>query len=220
MLANGEGLVAKTGPSREGGKLKKVLDLLEEFGRLNDDKIESGGSLPPTDELRWRELKEFYDRLMSISAAKKGLDRRRFLAYDIRDQVKHRGRLRVRADMDVFFRYQDAYLPSRVVNVSRGGVFMGSKILLTKDSCIKLYWPNLGSDYGDLFETDGEVAWTTPGATKSDLPRGMGVRFSKMEKAAKEQLDAFIVESLEEQLSSSGIAAPGLKKDGSANPAQ
>jgi Tfp pilus assembly protein PilZ len=200
--------------------LKKVLDLLEEFGQLNDAKIESGGNLAPTGELRWRELKEFYDRLMSISPAKKGLDRRRFLAYDIRDQVKHRGRLRVRADMDVFFRYQDSYLPSRVVNVSRGGLFMGSKILLTKGSEIKLYWPNLGSDYGDLFENDGEVAWTTPGATKSKLPRGMGVRFCKMKKAAQEQLDVFIVDALEEQLSSTGIAAPSLKKDGSANPAQ
>lgn len=213
-------MVTKTGPSHEGGKLKKVLDLLEEFGRLNDDKIESGGSLPPSDELRWRELKEFYDRLMSISSRKKGLDRRRFLAYDIRDQVKHRGRLRVRSDMDVFFKYQDAYLPSRVVNVSRGGVFMGSKVILTKGSPIKLYWPNLGSDFGDLFETDGEVAWATPGTAQSDLPRGMGVRFCKMNKAAQEQLDAFIVDSLEEQLSATGMTTPSVKKDGSANPAQ
>jgi hypothetical protein len=200
--------------------LKKVLDLLEEFGTLNDAKIESGGSLAPTEELRWRELKEFYDRLMTISPAQKGLDRRRFLAYDIRDQVKHRGRLRVRTDMDVFFKYQDAYLSSRVVNVSRGGVFMGSKILLTKGSRINLYWPNLGSDYEELFETEGEVAWATPGAPKSDLPRGMGVRFCEMKRAAQEQLDAFVVDSLEEQMSAAGISAPSLKKDGNANPAQ
>lgn len=198
----------KTGPGLEGEKLKKVLDLLEEFGKLNDAKIESGGSLAPTEELRWRELKEFYDRLMSISPAQKGLNRRRFLAYDIRDQIKHRGRLRVRTDMDIFFRYQDAYLPSRVVNVSRGGLFMDSKILLTKGSRINLYWPNLGSDYEELFETEGEVVWTTPGGPKSDLPRGMGVRFCGMKRMAQQQLDAFVVDSLEERISSAGISAP------------
>ena len=94
--------------------------------------------------------KEFYDRLMSISPPKRGLNRRRFLAYDIREQIKHRGRLRVRTEMDVFFQFQGSYLPSRVVNVSRGGLFMKSTALLPKGSRIKVYMPNLGSDYGNI----------------------------------------------------------------------
>ncbi len=193
--------------------MKKVLELLEEFGQLNDAKIESGGSLSPTEELRWGDLKEFYDRLMSISPPKKGLDRRRFLAFDLRKQVKHRGRLRVRTEMDVFFRFQKSYLPSQLVNVSCGGLFMGSEVLLSKGSRVRIYMPNLGSDYGELFETEGEVAWSSAGASKSDLPRGMGIRFCRMKGRAAEQLDAVVVDSLEERISlAADIPMPSFKK--------
>jgi c-di-GMP-binding flagellar brake protein YcgR len=119
---------------------------------------------------------------------------------DIRQRIKHRIRLRIPTDMEAFFRYKDTFLPSRLVNLSRGGLFMSSKVLLSEGSRITLYLPNLGSDFGELFETQGEVVWATRGIPRSGLPRGMGIRFRAVRGIAAEQLDSYIVESLQKRL--------------------
>ena len=45
--------------------MSTVLDLISQFGTLNDTKLRTGGNLPPEDEDRWTELKKFYELLMS-----------------------------------------------------------------------------------------------------------------------------------------------------------
>ncbi len=45
--------------------MKTVLDLIAEFGALNDAKMRTGGNLPQGDEERWVELKAFYQLSMS-----------------------------------------------------------------------------------------------------------------------------------------------------------
>ena len=47
--------------------MNTVLDLIGEFGLLNDAKGIWGEKFPPESERRWRELKDFYDLLMSKS---------------------------------------------------------------------------------------------------------------------------------------------------------
>jgi hypothetical protein len=181
--------------------LKNVLDLLEEFCKLNDARTASRGYLTEGSERRWRDLKALYDRLMSRPPA--GNPTTNYFAEDdIRERLKHRKRLRVKTDMEAFFRYRDTYLSSRLVNVSRGGLFLSSNVLLSKGSYVTLYLPNLGSDYGELFETKGEVAWTTPGIPEAGIPRGMGIRFKEVTKRTVEQLDSYIIESLQKRLNS------------------
>jgi Tfp pilus assembly protein PilZ len=102
--------------------------------------------------------------------------------------------------MEVFFRYKDTYFSSRLVNLSRGGLFMSSNILLTKGSPITIYLPNLGDSYEDLFETRGEVAWSSRGGSATNLPRGMGICFRDMKQRAAEQLDAYLIDAIHRQL--------------------
>jgi hypothetical protein len=180
--------------------LKDILDLLEEFSRLNDAKTQSKGRLPRISETRWRDLKALYDRLMSRQVQKESENDPQIASADIRERIRHRERLRVRADMETFFRYRDDFLPSRLVNLSRGGLFLSSKVLLDEGSQITLYLPNLGSDYGELFETHGEVVWTTRGIPAAGLPRGMGIRFLSVNGIASEQLDSYIIEALRKRL--------------------
>jgi hypothetical protein len=137
---------------------------------------------------------------MSREARKESSSPTQFDPDDIRQRIKHRKRLRIRTDMEVFFRYEDNFLPSRLVNLSRGGLFLSSNILLDKGSLITLYLPNLGSDYGELFETRAEVVWATRGIPESGFPRGMGVRFHEISGIAAEQLDYYIVDALQKQL--------------------
>jgi len=180
--------------------VKTVLNILEEFAVLNDAKVRFRGSLHPTSEGRWRSLKDFYDRLMSHPPSREAPSPCSRLSDMIRRQLTHRGRLRVRSEMRIFFQFEKAYYSSRLVNLSRGGIFIGSSILLTRGTPMTLYLPNLGSSYSELFETRAEVVWATKGIPRAGLPRGMGIRFCEMTPSTAEQLDDFIIESLRKRL--------------------
>ena len=180
--------------------VKTVINMLEEYAALDESKVRFRGSLHPTSEARWRALKAFYDRLMSHPPSQSVSSPPKRLSDMIRNQLTHRGRLRVRSEMKIFFQYERAYYSSRLVNLSRGGLFIGSDILLSKGAPITLYLPNVGSDYNELFETRAEAAWATKGIPRAGLPRGMGIHFCEMAPSTAEQLDSFIIESLRKRL--------------------
>ncbi len=185
---------------KRGKVLKNVLDLLEEFGKLSDAKTDGDGYLPPKEERRWMDLKSLYDGIMS-SAGSGNSPLPSVHIDEVRRRLKHRGRLRVRTDMDAFFRHKDMYLSSRLVNVSRGGLFLGSDVILDRGVQITVYLPNLAESYGDLFENKAEVAWTNRLQSREGLPRGMGMSFRDIGGKAAMQLDSYIVETISERIS-------------------
>ncbi len=105
-----------------------VLNLIREFGALNDAKVRRGGTLADPDEKRWAELKSFYDLLMS----QKGLSVDEAPSYsktDLQAYVTDRARLRVPATFHALVRQDDICYAARVVNLSRSGVFLSSNVL-------------------------------------------------------------------------------------------
>jgi hypothetical protein len=180
--------------------LKNVLDLLDEFGKLNDAKIDGNGYLPPNAERRWVELRSVYDGIL-FSSNSGNIPLPSFHIDEVRRRLKHRGRLRVRTDMEAFFRYKDMYLSSRLVNVSCGGLFLYSNVLLDRGIRVTVYLPNLAENYGDLFETKTQVAWSNQQKSPDGLPRGMGMSFRDIGKKAAAQLDGYIVETISKRIS-------------------
>ena len=75
--------------------MNTVLDLIGEFGLLNDAKGIWGEKFPPESERRWRELKDFYDLLMSKSGIGPRPVTRRFKPKEVEEKVTARERLRV-----------------------------------------------------------------------------------------------------------------------------
>lgn len=181
--------------------LKTSMDLLQEYCLLNEARIELGGRMEPSWESRWRELNRFYQRLMAARPLPRQVA---FDASEIRRRLKHRGRLRVRAEMDGFFEYRGKHHPSRAINLSRGGLFLSTRVTLPVGTRVTLYLPNLAGRYETLFETDVEVTWVTRGGSRR-LPQGMGLRFVSRPVVA--ELDSFIVESIRERLSRASVAA-------------
>ena len=173
--------------------MKTLIDVIAEFSEINDAKIKARGVLDPPVEARWRRLKTYYDQLMLQTPNGKIP---RALENDLRERVSHRARLRVPTKMDVFFQYQNDYPIARLVNLSRGGLFLGADLLLGRGARITLYLPNLGPGYDALFETRAEVVWATLGNPRAGQPRGMGVCFREITRSAEEQLDAFLVDAL------------------------
>ena len=181
--------------------MKSELDLVQEFSELNEAKVDSWGTLPVASEKRFRELKAYFDDLMHRRSNDRIPLVDRHETFEIRSAVTGRSRLRIPAAMSLFFCHDDAYAPARSVNLSRGGLFVGSDVTLRRGDRMTLYMPNLGRGYETLFETTVDVVWAARDSRAAH--RGMGVRFEDLRQDAAEQLDDFVVAFLRDRISKS-----------------
>jgi uncharacterized protein (TIGR02266 family) len=178
-----------------------VLDLISEFGVLNDTKLRAGGALPEKDEERWAELKNFYEHLMSRSGLSLPEASPRFSSEDIRQRLGARDRIRVPVETPIVFEHEDRYHTARVVNLSKSGLFVASETLLETGARLTLYLACLGGGDEEFIETKGDVVWCTKrGVPEADLPRGMGIRFVDFSRKAQDKLDAYVVETITKRL--------------------
>jgi hypothetical protein len=194
--------------------MKNELDLVREFSELNEAKIDGWGTLPAADDKRHRELKRFFDDLLLRRATDRIAPSDRFETFEIRNAVPLRARLRVPAEMSLFFCHEHGYAPARTANMSRGGLFVGSEVTLDRGERLTLYMPNLGRGYETLFETTVDVVWSAK--DRPGLHHGMGVRFRELAPDAEDQLDDFIVAFLRDRISRNTPMAhrPGWIREG------
>ena len=179
-----------------------VLDLIGEFGSLNDTKLRAGGNLPPEAEKRWTELKKFYELLMTHEPLAANREAKRFSAEDIRTCLTNRDRIRVPLETPIVFEHEGRHHTARVVNLSKSGVFVASETLLEPGSSLTLFLAGIFGGEEVPLETKGEVAWCTKrGVPEADLPRGMGIRFVDFPPEAEEKLDAYVVETIASRIS-------------------
>ena len=192
--------------------MKSELDLVQEFCELNEAKIDAWGSLPVASERRFQELKGFFDNLLGSRAESKVPSAERYDMGELRGRIPARSRVRIPAEMNIFFCHGNAYAPARSVNLSRGGLFIDADVTLTPGEPLTLYMPNLGGGYEYLFETPVDVVWTTGRASEE---RGMGLRFHELDERTQEQLDGYIVAYLRDRLCKSNTIAhrPGWIRD-------
>jgi uncharacterized protein (TIGR02266 family) len=182
--------------------MKTVLDLICEFAALNDAKMRIGGNLPPEDEKRWTELKAFYGVLMSQDGLPLDRETPPITARDIREQMRDRERIRVPMNVPVVFQHNREHHTGRVVNLSRGGLFIASEFLLEVGALLTVYLSQIGSGSEDLLEIRGDIVWLTKhGVPEIDLPRGMGVQFTEFPTSAQQKLDSYVVETIAKKLS-------------------
>ena len=189
--------------------MKTVLDLIGEFAALNDAKVTWGGRLPNEAERRWEELKDFYDLLMSKSGIGPRPVSRQFSAKDVEEKVTSRDRLRVPLEMDMIFRAGEEFHAAKGVNVSRGGLYLSSPLILPVNSTVTVYLASTDVAHESLLEALGEVVWATDeGGDQASLPPGMGISFTKQEGLLERHLDAMVINSLVRHLS--GVDANSL----------
>ncbi len=182
--------------------MRTVLDLIREFGALNDAKVRRGGSLPSSDEKRLEELKTFYDLLMSQAGLPVNADKPSFSESDLRDHLTEWNRIRVPAEICVVLRHEDNHYAGRVLNLSRNGVFLTSEVLFDVGSRLSLVMPDDDGSPDSALELKAEVTWHTKrGIPAADLPRGMGLHFIELTPDLQEKLDSRVLETIEKQLS-------------------
>jgi len=182
--------------------MKTVLDLIAEFGALNDAKMRTGSNLPPGDEERWAELKAFYELSMHQDGLELDRNAPQITAADIRKRLHDRERIRVPTDAPVVFQHTGDHFTGRVVNLSRRGLFLASERIFEAGACLEICLSQIDRDTEDLFEVEGEVAWVTKnGVAELDLPRGMGIHFVDPQPNVVEKLDSYVVETIARHLS-------------------
>lgn len=180
--------------------MSTVLGLIGEFSALSDQKVRCGGDLDSAAEERWRDLKAFFDTLMS----QPGLTLQTpppFAASEIRCTLTERLRVPIEGYATVL--HEDGCLQARVVNLSRGGVFLAARNLLPIGAETTLYVAGINGNCEDeVLESKGEVIWCTKrGVPEATLPRGMGLRFVDVTPETKERLESLMAGSIETQLS-------------------
>ena len=189
--------------------MKTVLDLIGEFSVLHDAKVMWGGKLPGEAERRWEELKVFYDLLMSKSGVGPRPVSRQFSAKDIEAKVTSRERLRVPLEMDMIFRADEEFHAAKGVNVSRGGLYLSSPLVLPVNSTVTVYLASSDVTHEALLEAPGEVVWANKECSDRDsLPTAMGISFTTQEGLLERHLDAMVIDSLVRHLS--GVDANSL----------
>ena len=190
--------------------MKTLLDLIQEFSILNDAKTMAGGVLPPAEEKRWRELKDFYDILMT----QEGFRERpiaRFSAEEIRRQVSNRIRLRVRTDMEAIVQHQSDFVTASVANLSCGGALVLCDSLFEIGSRLTLHLTQIERREGIIW-VESEVVWHANGGKAGSGSRyHMGVRFIGLEESDSTKLDSFVVENIETRILS--LRADALNPD-------
>lgn len=192
--------------------MNTVLDLLGEFGLLNDAKGVWGGRFPPESERRFQELKSFYDFLMSKSGIGPRPVTRRFTAQEVEEKVTARERLRVPLAHELIFRADPEFHSAMGVNLSRGGVFLTSPVVLPVRTKLSVYLTSPDVSREALLEAEAEVAWTTRDTGREGAAReGMGLSFRGDMGAMFKQLDALVINSLVRRLS--GLDANSLAPD-------
>ncbi len=178
-----------------------LLDLIQEWASLNEAKTMAGGVLPESDEIRWREMRDFYELLMAqegfcaVPAA-------RHTAHEIRQTVASRERLRISAEVDTIAVKSSNAQAVRIGNLSCGGALLLSDVGWDLGSAILVHLSTF-SRSGDLPPTNAQIAWNADSGVKNGAYRyRMGVQFLELGPKEKTILDEWVVESLESKLRS------------------
>lgn len=176
-----------------------LLELIQEWAILNEAKTLAGGVLPPPDEARWDETREFYELLM----AQDGLSTHpaaRYTAHEIRSGVTARARLRVHTDLEIVIMQGDGVHVVRIGNLSCGGVLALSDAGFGVGAPVLLQLANV-SRGAEVMPTSGKVVWSAEsGSGNGTFRHRMGIQFDGLGDKEERSLDAYIVDSLETKL--------------------
>jgi hypothetical protein len=179
--------------------MKTLLDLIQEWAVLSEVKTLAGGLLPPRDETRWNELREFYELVM----AQDGLPSQplaRYSAADIRRAVSKRSRLRVRSDLEIVVMMDSDVHFARVGNLSCGGVLLHSDSGFEVATPIVVHLANV-SRGAEVLPAAAQIVWhVDSGASNGTFRHRMGVEFSDLKDKEEQSLDAYVVDSIETRL--------------------
>jgi len=159
-----------------------LLQLVEEFRKLERRSKATDGKLSPADEERLAHLRDYLGK--AINGTEPAAERR--------------DNLRVPISIRARYRTGDIFANNYIDNLSSGGVFITTPKPLPLDTKVKLRL--LFEDKDVEIEVEGKVVWENTQAGKlGDITKpGMGIKFLKIDREAQQVIDDIVHKALEE----------------------
>ncbi len=97
---------------------------------------------------------------------------------------------RVEVDIEVRYRTAQEFLSAYSRNISGGGIFVRTAQPLPLNRGVHLRFTLPGIPH--RFDVSGIVVWSNPGAAKSSLPSGMGIKLINLDTQSKQLIAEFV----------------------------
>jgi uncharacterized protein (TIGR02266 family) len=108
--------------------------------------------------------------------------------------VEKREHSRAVVKIEIDFKHTIDFVTSYMLNISKGGLFIKTAWALPLDTIVFLRF-TLPGDTKPI-ETEGKVVWCNPRKEKGYFPRGMGIKFLKLNSDDAEKIKKFVDEHL------------------------
>jgi len=161
-----------------------LIELVDEYRRLDRRRKAAGGKLPLEDEERLVYLKDIITEAMNAKA----------------DGHERRIDFRVPANLRVRYHTGETFANNYIHNLSSGGVFISTPRPMPLDTLVNLHI--VFEDKNIEIEVEGKVVWeNTRNGRLSDITKpGMGIKFLKKSPEAQEIIDELVHNTLKEHI--------------------
>jgi type IV pilus assembly protein PilZ len=106
--------------------------------------------------------------------------------------IERREHSRAAAEIEIEFKKDIDFVTSYMLNISKGGLFVKTDDAYPLDTIVLLRFTMPGDT--QPIETEGKVVWSNSNKRKGYFPRGMGMKFLKLEPTAAEKIKKFVDE--------------------------
>jgi uncharacterized protein (TIGR02266 family) len=108
--------------------------------------------------------------------------------------VEKREHPRAVVKIEIEFKHTIDFVTSYMLNISKGGLFIKTDEALPLDTIVFLRFTLPGDT--KLIETEGKVVWCNTKKEKGYFPRGMGIKFIRLNSDDAEKIKIFVDEHL------------------------
>jgi len=108
--------------------------------------------------------------------------------------IERREHPRAVVQIEIEFKHTIDFVTSYMLNISKGGLFIKTDEALPLDTIVFLRFTLPGDT--KLIETEGKVVWCNTKKEKGYFPRGMGIKFLRLNPADAEKIKIFVDEHL------------------------
>lgn len=108
--------------------------------------------------------------------------------------VEKREHPRAVVKIEIEFKHTIDFVTSYMLNISKGGLFIKTDEALPLDTIVFLRFTLPGDT--KLIETEGKVVWCNTKKEKGYFPRGMGIKFLRLNPDDAEKIKIFVDEHL------------------------
>ena len=108
--------------------------------------------------------------------------------------IERREHPRAAVKIEIEFKHTFDFVSSYMLNISKGGLFIKTDEALPLDTIVFLRFTLPGDT--KLIETEGKVVWCNTNKGKGYFPRGMGIKFLRLNSDDAEKIKIFVDEHL------------------------